>query len=134
MEPAARGLSSLRQDMTSPLVILLVMVGLLLLIACANIASLLLARSSARAREMALRLSIGAGRLRLVRQLLAESLLLALCGGALGLLFAGWGGRCAVRTAPGTAQYAGEPLGYTASTGARQRWRSADHAYRLAVW
>jgi predicted permease len=92
MEPAARGLSDLRQDMTSPLMILLVMVGLLLLIACANIASLLIARSSTRAREMAIRLSIGAGRLRLVRQLLAESLLLALCGGLLGLVIASWGG------------------------------------------
>jgi putative ABC transport system permease protein len=87
----------LRQQFTTPLFALMALVGLLLLIACANIASMLLARGAARQREMALRVALGAGRLRLMRLVLTEPLLISAAGGLLAILFAYFGAGALVR-------------------------------------
>jgi predicted permease len=91
LQPASKGTATLRGRFAEPLLILMVVVGLVLLVGCSNLANLFMARATSREKEFAVRLAIGAGRWRLARQLLTETMLLFGCGSAVGLLLAIWG-------------------------------------------
>jgi len=98
--PASRGQSGLRSRFERPLIVLEILVGLVLLLACTNVANLLLARSAARQREVAIRGALGASRGQLIRQLFVESSILAVAGGLAGLLLSSWLARGLIRFLP----------------------------------
>ena len=100
LRPGTQGFSGLRRQYQKPLLILMGMVGLVLLIVCANVTSLLLARTSDRAKEIAIRLAMGARRMHLAGQLLAENALLTTCGAALGIALAYWADNALLALAP----------------------------------
>jgi len=100
--PGGRGQDVVRQFLEAPLWVMMAMVALVLLIACANVANLMIARASSRQKEIALRVALGAGRTRIIRQLMVEGLLLALTGGAVGLFISPWAMRLLIGIMPET--------------------------------